>query len=543
MAVVAYADAHTAPGHIRMAHPSDFSTEASALVSRMTLEEKVGFCSGKSFWGTAGCERLGLPPLHVSDGPVGLRKQSGEADHLGLGVALPATCFPSGANLGSSWDPSLIEEMAAALARECRAHDVAVILGPAINMKRSPLCGRNFEYFAEDPFLAGELAAAYVRGAQALGVGTSVKHFAANNQEYGRMRVDTRVDERTLRELYLPAFERAIVGSKPWTLMSAYNQINGHFCSESAWLLTTLLRESWGFEGVVVSDWGAVKDRVAGVACGCDLEMPASGGLNDTRVLEAIASGELRHEQLDLSVARIVSLLLAAKHASKREPADDPDDHDNANGAGDGTGSSAGTGTGTGTGTGSGTGTGPVPFGGGHARLLAANHAFARRCAAQTAVLLRNERGELPLRPSAAVALIGRMATVASLRYQGAGSSAINAHAVDEPLAAVRDAVEKAGAGGSVAYAPGYGVPAVDDQPAIEEAVRLARTASAARLFSADLRRSRSSPCTSSDRRCVSRERRTWRSSLSACPLSTKSRASTASTCACHPRWTPSSPR
>ncbi len=291
-----------------MNHPKDFASQAAVLVARMSREEKAAFVSGGSFWTTGTLDRLGLDqPAVMSDGPIGLRKQADAADHLGLGGSLPATCFPAGVNLGSTWDRALMHELASALADECLDKDVSVILGPAMNMKRSPLCGRNFEYFSEDPYLTGELATAYVKGAQAKGIGTSVKHFAANNQEYGRMRVDTRVDERTLRELYLPAFERVVLDAQPWTVMSAYNQINGAYCSENEWLLETVLRKEWGFAGAVISDWGAVKDRVTGVASGLDLEMPTSGThISDTSrtsrtALTYLAAGsrnaDLRHRQ------------------------------------------------------------------------------------------------------------------------------------------------------------------------------------------------------------------------------------------------------
>ena len=425
-------------------HPHDFASEAAAIVSQMTIDEKASFCSGSSFWTTEACARLGLTPVAVSDGPIGLRKQA-FGDHLGLGAALPATCFPSGVNLGSSWDIVLIKEMAGLVARECRAKDVTVVLGPAINMKRSPLCGRNFEYFSEDPHLAGELAAAYVAGCQEQSVGTSVKHFAANNQEFGRMRVDTRVDERTLRELYLPAFERAVVGEQPWTIMAAYNQINGQFCTENEWLLDTVLRREWSFKGLVVSDWGGCKDRVAGLARGNDLEMPASGGINDRKLAAAVRSGALPEAALDVAVTRTVSLLLAAKRVRVMHPPSDEDE----------------------------------------TTLFEAHHAFARRAACESAVLLKNDDGLLPLSAAAkSIAVCGRMATSESVRIQGAGSSLINAHRVDEPLAAMLEHVLTSGSGAEIRYSPGYGTnPCVDDPGAIEEAVAVAAQADVALVF------------------------------------------------------------
>ena len=404
-----------APPPTSASHPHAFAAEAGNLVAKMTLDEKTAFCSGASFWSTEGCARLGLAPVHVSDGPVGLRKQPEGSDHLGLGGSIPATCFPAGVNLGSSWDVSLVREMAECVARECRAKDVSVILGPAINMKRSPLCGRNFEYFSEDPYLTGELAAAYVQGAQECGVGTSVKHFAANNQEFGRMRIDTRVDERTLRELYLPAFERAVVAAQPWTIMAAYNQINGHYCTESSWLLSKVLRHDWGFRGLVVSDWGGVKDRVAGVAHGMDLEMPTSGGINDRKLRAAVRAGALPEKDLDVAVTRIVSLLLAAQHARSAHAAE--------RGVED------------------------------EAALFQRHHAFARRAAAESAVLLKNEGSVLPLQPVGSIAVLGRMAESA-VRYQGAGSAKINAHTVDEPLGAIQAHLARTHPDTEVHYAP-----------------------------------------------------------------------------------------
>ena len=238
------------------------------LLSELTVAEKASLTSGSSFWWTAPVERLGIPKIMVSDGPHGLRAQPGEGDHLGLGGSVPATCFPTASAIASAWNPELLTRIGEALAQEARACNLSVILGPGINMKRSPLCGRNFEYFSEDPFLTGELAVGIVDGIQARGIGTSVKHYAANNQESDRLRVDAQVDERTLREIYLPAFERVVTGSQPWTIMCAYNKVNGRSASENTWLLTTVLREEFGFEGLVVSDWGAVYHRVPALSAG-----------------------------------------------------------------------------------------------------------------------------------------------------------------------------------------------------------------------------------------------------------------------------------
>jgi beta-glucosidase len=241
------------------------------LLTELTVAEKASLTSGSAFWYTAPVERLGVPRIMVSDGPHGLRAQPGESDHLGLGGSLPATCFPTASAIASAWDPDLLRRIGRALAQEARACNLSVILGPGINMKRSPLCGRNFEYFSEDPFLAGELAVGIVDGIQSRGVGTSVKHYAANNQETDRLRVDAQVDERTLREIYLPAFERVVKAVQPWTVMCAYNKVNGQSASENTWLLTTVLREEFGFEGLIVSDWGAVYHRVPALLAGLDL--------------------------------------------------------------------------------------------------------------------------------------------------------------------------------------------------------------------------------------------------------------------------------
>lgn len=253
------------------------------LLAQLTLEEKCSLLSGSDFWHTQPVERLGIPALMVSDGPHGLRKQAEGTDEMGLEESVPATCFPTAAALASTWDVALLTEIGRALAEEAKAQGVGVILGPGVNLKRSPLCGRNFEYFSEDPLLAGELAAALAAGIQSGGVGTSVKHFAANNQETDRMRTNARIDERTLREIYLSIFERIIERACPATLMCSYNRINDVYSSENHWLLTEVLREEWGFDGLVMTDWGAVHDRVAGVAAGLDLEMPSSRGWSPAR--------------------------------------------------------------------------------------------------------------------------------------------------------------------------------------------------------------------------------------------------------------------
>lgn len=402
------------------------------LLGELTLEEKASLCSGSDFWHSQAIERLGIPAVMLTDGPHGLRKQAGETDHLGLNDSVPATCFPSAAGLGSTWDTDLLRRMGEALGAETRANEVAVILGPGINMKRSPLCGRNFEYFAEDPHLAGELAAALVGGIQSAGVGTSLKHFAANNQEGDRMRVSVEVDERTLREIYFPAFETVITQAEPWTVMCSYNKINGVHASQDPWLLTSVLRDEWGYKGLVVSDWGAVDDRVAGVAAGLDLEMPYSQGINDAKVLEAVRSGALAEADLDRAVTRVLTLVARAQTALA-----DPGAFD-----------------------------------------AAANHALAREVATRAAVLLTNT-GVLPLAASTiedTAVVIGEMARTP--RYQGAGSSQVNPTRLVSLLDALADR------GLDVPFAPGYRLAEAAGQPgqdASDEDLRAAAVDLAAR--------------------------------------------------------------
>ncbi|RLP09514.1 glycoside hydrolase family 3 N-terminal domain-containing protein [Propionibacterium australiense] len=391
-------------------HPDDYADRASELVAAMTLDEKASLTSGADFWNLKTVERLGLGAVMVTDGPHGLRKATNDAE-IGIGQAVPATCFPTAAALGSTWDDELLEQVGAALGEEARAAGVAVVLGPGVNMKRSPLCGRNFEYFSEDPLVAGRAGAAMVRGVQSQGVGTSVKHFAANSQETDRMRIDARIGERALREIYLPAFERIVTQTRPWTVMCAYNKVNGTYASQHPWLLTTVLREDWGFGGLVVSDWGAVDQRVPGLAAGLDLEMPASGGVTDEQIARAVRTGELDEAVLDRAVQRIVALILAAQAV---EP---------------------GTGFDT-----------------------DAHHELARKAAAAGAVLLRNEPVDgspvLPLDArditgQAPLVVIGEFARTP--RYQGAGSSQINPTRLDSALDALREQL-----GGAVRFEPGY---------------------------------------------------------------------------------------
>ncbi|WP_091229984.1 glycoside hydrolase family 3 C-terminal domain-containing protein [Microbacterium sp. 3J1] len=378
-------------------------TDISA--SDLTLEEKASLTSGADFWTTKALGRIGLPSIMMTDGPHGLRKQAGGSDHLGLASSVPATCFPPAVGIGSSFDPEIIERVGAAIAVEAAIEDVAVVLGPGINIKRSPLCGRNFEYFSEDPIVSGVLGAASVRGVQSRGVGTSLKHFAANNQEFDRMRASSDVDPRPLHEIYLRGFERVVRDAQPWTVMCSYNRINGVYASEDPWLLTQVLREDWGFEGLVVSDWGAVNDRVAGVAAGLDLEMPSSGGRTDAQLVAAVHAGDLAEGVLDTAAQRAIDLVRKAQARP--------------------------------------TVTGPLD--------VEAHHALAREAAGRSIVLLKNDGALLPLAASRTVAVIGAFAT--EPRFQGAGSSLINPTKLDAAL----DEMRVVG-GDEVSYAPGFAV-------------------------------------------------------------------------------------
>ncbi|WP_299258022.1 glycoside hydrolase family 3 C-terminal domain-containing protein [uncultured Kushneria sp.] len=398
------------------------------LISRMTLEEKAGLCSGDQFWRTKAVERLGIPAINLSDGPHGLRAQGEEQDHLGVNDSRPATCFPTAAGLASSWSVELLEQLGAALGDEAQAEGLHVVLGPGANIKRSPLCGRNFEYFSEDPLLSSHLAAAHIRGTQSRGVGSSLKHFAANNQEHRRMSVDARIDERTLREIYLASFEHAVKEAQPWTVMCAYNRLNGEYCSEHARLLTTILRDEWGFEGFVVSDWGAVNERVPGLEAGMELEMPASGGERDAQIVAAVREGRLEEAVLDRAVERLLRITFRAVDARQESAEFDADAH----------------------------------------------HQLARRIACESMVLLQND-GILPLSNERRVAIIGEFAE--RPRYQGGGSSHVNATRV-EPLL---EALETRGA--LFDYLKGFEIDRDTPDPRLEQAAAEgARTAEVAVL-------------------------------------------------------------
>lgn len=399
------------------------------IIQQMTLEEKAGMCSGKDFWRLKSIPRLGIPEVMVSDGPHGLRKQAEGGDHLGFNDSIKAVCFPTACASACSFDRELLQEMGEALGEECQAENVSVILGPAVNIKRSPLCGRNFEYFSEDPYLASQLASAQIRGVQSRGAGTSLKHFAANNQEHRRMSCSSQIDERTLREIYLAAFETAVREGKPDTVMCSYNKINGEFASENHWLLTEVLRDEWGFDGYVMSDWGAVNDRVKGLAAGLDLEMPGGSGTADGDLVRAVQDGSLPEEVLDRAVERILKVIF--RYTDHRQAAVfDKERH----------------------------------------------HRLAEKIAEESMVLLKNDSSILPL-PAAGrkIAFIGQFADTP--RFQGGGSSHINAFEITSALEAVNGLAE-------VAYAQGYRTSEDrTDEALLAEAIDTASKADIAVIF------------------------------------------------------------
>ena len=391
------------------------------LIRQMTLEEKASLLSGQDFWHTKAIERLGIPAFMVSDGPHGLRKQDDQGDHMGVNDSIEAVCFPAACATAASFDRCVVRALGEALGDACQHENLSVILGPAVNIKRSPLCGRNFEYFSEDPFLTGEMASSMIQGVQSRNVGTSIKHFACNSQEHRRMSSDSVVDERTLREIYFPAFEKAVKQAQPWSVMCSYNRVNGTYASENRFLLTDVLRKEWGFRGFVVSDWGAVNDRVKGVEAGLDLEMPSSGGTNDARIVRAVRSGQLQESEVDEAVRRLLTTL--SRYLEHRAPDTVWDKN--------------------------------------------AQHDLARKLAADCMVLLKNDMHTLPLSPSEKVAVIGEFAR--HPRFQGGGSSHIRAFRVESLLDALSG-------NGNITFAQGYD-PARDepDDAMIQEAVAVAR--------------------------------------------------------------------
>ena len=400
------------------------------LVKQMTLEEKAGLCSGLDFWHTKPVERLGIPSVMVSDGPCGLRKQDDKADHLGVNESIKAVCYPSGCLTACSFDPELLEKEGATIGDECLAENVAVILGPALNIKRSPLCGRNFEYFSEDPYLAGVISASFVKGVQSKNVGTSIKHFAVNSQEYRRMSCSSNVDERTIREIYFPAFEKTVKEGKPDTVMCSYNRINGVFASENKWLLTDVLRKEWGFDGYVVSDWGAVNKRVEGLVAGLDLEMPDSGGTTDRQIVEAVKSGKLKQSVLDKTVERILRIVFKFVDG-KTEGNFDKEAH----------------------------------------------HKLVAEIAKESMVLLKNEKNILPLKEKDAESILFVGEFAKTPRYEGGGSAHINTWKVTSAL----DAAKACGL--KVNYVQGYDVKEKKDKKLLPEAIEASKKAKTVVIF------------------------------------------------------------
>ena len=414
--------------------------DVKKLVNELTLEEKASLCSGADFWHTKAIDRLNIPAAMVSDGPHGIRKQENLADHMGVAESIKAIGFPTASAMACSFDRDLLHKVGDALGEECVAEDLAVLLGPGINMKRSPICGRNFEYYSEDPVVAGELGAAFVNGVQEHGVGTSLKHFAANNQEWRRMSISAEIDERTLREIYLAAFETVVKKAQPWTIMCSYNRINGVYSCENDWLLNKVLRDEWGFEGLVMTDWGAMDERVPSLKAGLDLEMPDCHGETDKLIVKAVQSGELEESVLDTAVERILTMV--DKYLTARKDIDPASMVH------------------------------PLPSSVERGYDVAAHHALARTTAEQSAVLLKNE-DILPLQKDKKIAFIGEFAKVP--RIQGGGSSHINNTSIESALDA---------AGDSVSYAQGFHIDEeTTDETLLQEAITLAKESDVAVIF------------------------------------------------------------
>jgi len=398
------------------------------LILQMTLEEKASLCSGLDFWHTKPIERLGIPSIRMSDGPHGLRKEE-----TMFSKTVPATCFPPASYLSASWDRNLIERVGKAIGEECQAENVQILLGPGVNIKRSPLCGRNFEYYSEDPLLSSEMAKHFIKGVQSEGVGTSIKHFAVNNQEHRRLTVSAEVDERTLIEIYLASFEKAVKEAKPWTVMCSYNRVNGVYASENEFLLTKVLREEWGFEGFVVSDWGAVNDRVKGLSAGLDLQMPYDGGWGDKKIIEAVKKGELPEEVLDKVVERILNIVFKAIENKKENATYDKEAH----------------------------------------------HRIAREVARECFVLLKNEEKILPLKKEGRIGLIGAFARKPQI--QGGGSAHVNPTMVDDAVEEIKKLVEGKA---EIIYADGYKIETDEvDEKLIEEAKEVAKKSDVVVIF------------------------------------------------------------
>ncbi len=408
---------------------TNFHTKAVDLVAKMTLEEKASLCSGGTFWTTKAVPRLGIPAIYMTDGPHGVRKAQGS----GFANSIPATCFPTASALSSSWNRSLIKEVGVALGEECQAMDIQILLGPGVNIKRSPLGGRNFEYFSEDPVLAGKLASSFIQGVQSQGVGTSMKHFAANSQEYDRMTMSSNVPEKTLHEIYLRAFEIAVREAQPWTVMCAYNKLDQTYCSENEKLLTDILKKSWSFQGIVVSDWGSVNDRAAGVKAGMHLEMPSSRGINDKKIVEAVQGRKLEVARLDEIVVNLLEIILKAKESHKENATYDAQKH----------------------------------------------HDLARKVAGECLVLLKNENNILPISDKTdKIAVIGDFAQ--KPRFQGSGSSQVRPTQTANLLEEWKKIAPK---NTNFSFASGYEESGETSEKLINEAVEAAKKSSVAVLL------------------------------------------------------------
>ena len=409
-------------------------TKMKNLISQMTLEEKAGLCSGLDFWHTKGIERLGIPSEMVSDGPHGLRKQDQAADHLGINDSIQAVCFPAGCATASSFDRDLVRKLGETLGEECQAENISTILGPAMNIKRSPLCGRNFEYYSEDPLVSTEMAGALVHGVQSKHVGTSPKHFMANNQEYHRMTSSSEMDERTMREIYLASFEGMVKKEKPWTIMNSYNKLNGTYLCENKEMLTDVLRKEWGFDGYVMTDWGAMNERVEALKAGCNLEMPSCGGTTDAEIVKAVKNGELDEAVLDQRLEEFLNIIF--RYEENRDQ--------------------------------------KAVF------QLERDHGIARQVEEECIVLLKNEGNILPLSPDKKAAFIGKYAKAP--RYQGGGSSHINSFKVESAMDAVKfcEKVKEE----NIIFAQGYDdAEDLTDEALLAEAVEAAKNAEIAVIF------------------------------------------------------------
>ncbi|VVM34489.1 glycoside hydrolase family 3 C-terminal domain-containing protein [Terribacillus sp. AE2B 122] len=400
------------------------------LIKQMTLEEKASLMSGKNFWNTKAIERLDIPSIMLTDGPHGLRKQGGKADHLGLHKSLPATCYPTAATLANSWDKSLVYDVGKDIGKEARSERVSVLLGPGLNIKRNPLCGRNFEYFSEDPYLTGVLASEMVKGIQSNGISACPKHYAVNSQEHMRMTIDEIVDERSLREIYLTGFEKVVKESNPHTMMSSYNRVNGEFANENQYLVNDILYSEWGFDGVVVTDWGGNNDRVAGLRAHNQLEMPSTNGITDKEIVDAINAGTLDESILDQAVDQLLSLIFKVRLDDKPPVQIDYDKH----------------------------------------------YKKAVEAARQSIVLLKNDYNILPLKAGTKVAVIGDFAK--NPRYQGAGSSLINPYKLSDPLAHLQKSSLDI-----VGYGQGFKRMGGKSSKLVQEAISLAKSSETVLLF------------------------------------------------------------